>query len=207
MAPSFHPPAVRGVGRDRLWQERHLVAAAAGVGAVVTEVADLERTAFFLVGRALRLHFLRRPEALPADELQTEHRFHAADVQLRPKALACRSVCVRRDLAAKSALAHRARDLAAQLVVALAGDRVAAAATLDLRELTAVLLSLLRPDRAREIARLVWLGLRRAQTGTAKDLHAVPTAELSRRDALVHRAYRLHPGQAICGLRLLVALL
>jgi hypothetical protein len=42
--------------------------------------------------------------------------------------------------------------LAAQLVVALAGDRVAAAATLDL---TAVLLSVLRPGRAREIARLV----------------------------------------------------
>jgi hypothetical protein len=45
--------------------------------------------------------------------------------------------------------------LAAQLVVALAGDRVAAAATVRLRELTAVLLSVLRPGRAREIARLV----------------------------------------------------
>ena len=83
------------------------------------------------------------------------HRFHAADVQLRSKAPACRTVCVHRDLAAKSALAHRARDLAARWVVALAGDRVAAAATLDLRELTAVLVSLLRPGGAREIARLV----------------------------------------------------
>jgi hypothetical protein len=42
---------------------------------------------------------------------------------------------------------------------------------------------------------------------TAKDLHAVRMAELSRWDALVHRAYRLHPAQAICVLRLLVALL
>lgn len=150
LVPSFHPPAVR----DRLRREWHLVAAAAGVGAVVAEAADRERTAFFLVGRALRRHFLHQPEALPADEIQMAHRFHAADVQLRPKAPACRTVCVHRDLAAKSALAHRARDLAAQLVVALAGDRVAAA-TLDLRELTAVLVSLLRPGGAREIARLV----------------------------------------------------
>ena len=155
MVPSFHPPAVRGVGRDPLRQERHLVAAAAGVGAVVAEAADLERTAFFLVGRALRRHFLHQPEALPADEIQMEHRFHAADVQLRPKAPACRSVCVHLALAAKSVFAHPARDLAAQLVVALAGDRVAAAATLRLRDLNAVLVSLLPAGRVREIARLV----------------------------------------------------
>jgi hypothetical protein len=41
------------------------------------------------------------------------------------------------------------------LVVALAGDRVAAAATLRLRELTVVFVSLLRPGRARETVRLV----------------------------------------------------
>lgn len=155
LVPSFHSPAVHGVGRGRLRQERHPVAAAAGVGAVVTEAADLERTAFFLVGRELHLHFLHQPEALPADEIQMAHRFHAADVQLRPKAPACRTVCVHRDLAAKSALAHPARDFAAQLVVALAGDRVAAAATLRLRELTVVFVSLLRPGRARETVRLV----------------------------------------------------
>lgn len=37
---SVHLPAVRGPGRDRLRQLRHLGAAAAAAGAVVTEAAD-----------------------------------------------------------------------------------------------------------------------------------------------------------------------
>ena len=85
-------------------------------------------------------------------------RFHVADVQLRPEVPACRTAdarVLRRYPAAKSVLPRPARDLAPRLVVALAGDHVVAAATVHPRKLTAVLLSLLRPGRAREIARLV----------------------------------------------------
>ena len=86
------------------------------------------------------------------------HRFHVADVQLRPEATACRTADARvlpRYPAAESVLLHHARDLAPHLVVALAGDHVVAVAAVHSRNLTAVLLSLLRPGRAREIARLV----------------------------------------------------
>ena len=69
------------------------------------------------------------------------------------------------------------------------------------RYLTAVLLSLLRPGRAQEIARLAWLGLRSVQTVRAKDLRAVPTAGLSRRDELVRLVCHLHRAKAICVLR------
>ena len=49
---SFHLPAARVPGRDRLRQARHRCAAAAA-GAVVAAAAEHERPAFFLVGRAL----------------------------------------------------------------------------------------------------------------------------------------------------------
>ena len=56
------------------------------------------------------------------------HRFHVADVQLRPEAPACRTADAQvlpRYPAAESVLLHHARDLAPHLVVALAGDHVA----------------------------------------------------------------------------------
>jgi len=86
------------------------------------------------------------------------HRFHVADVQLRLEVTVCRTADAQvlpRYPAAKSVLPHHARDLAPHLVVALAGDHVPAAATVHSRYLTAVLTSLLRPGRAREIARPV----------------------------------------------------
>jgi hypothetical protein len=76
-------------------------------------------------------------------------RLHVADVQPRPEVTACRTVYVRRDPVVDSV------HLAPHLVVALAADHVLAAATVHPRKLTAVLLSLVRPGRAREIARLV----------------------------------------------------
>ena len=86
------------------------------------------------------------------------HRFHVADVQLRPEVAACRTADAQvlpGYPGAESVLPHHARDLAPHQVVALAGDHVPAAATVHSRYLTAVLLLLLRQGRAREIARLV----------------------------------------------------
>ena len=149
----FHLPAARGPGLGRPGQARHLAAAA---GAVVAEAADHKRSAFFLFGCAP--HPVRHREAGGSvAELPLAHRFHVADVQLRPEVPACRTADVqvlRRYPAAKSVLPHHARDLPAHLVVGLAGDHVVAVATAHPRKLTAVLLSLLRPGRAREIARL-----------------------------------------------------
>ena len=68
--------------------------------------------------------------------------------------------------------------------------------------LIAVLVSLLRQGRAREIARLVQFCLARVQTERAKDLHAVRMVRLSRRDELVRPLYRLQTAKAICVLRL-----
>ena len=133
------------------------------------------------------------------------HRLHVADVQLRLKATACQTADARvlpRYPVAESVLLHRARDLPPHLVVAPAGDHVVAVAAVHPRNLTAVLLSLLRPDRAREIARLVYRRLRGVQTARAKDLPAVPTAGLSHQDELVRRAHRLQTAKAVCVLRL-----
>src|SRR4249919_612844 len=58
--------------------------------------------------------------------------------------------------------------------LAAAAAAAGAVATVHPRKLTAVLLSLLQPGRAREIAHLVWLGLRRVQTAGATDLRAAP---------------------------------
>jgi len=64
-------PAARVPGRDRLTQARRLVVVAAAAvvvdaaGARTAAPAELDRpaAAFFLVGRALHLYVLRRPEA------------------------------------------------------------------------------------------------------------------------------------------------
>jgi len=159
VASCFRLPAARVPGRVRLLQVRHLAAAAAAAAAaVVAEVAERARPAFFLVGRALHPHFLHQPEARPAAELRTVDRREVVCVQLRPEVTACRTADAQvlpGYPAAKSVLRHHVRDLAAQLVVAVAAGHVAAAATVRLLNLTAVLLWLRRQDRAREIARLV----------------------------------------------------
>ena len=59
---SVHLRAVRGLGRDRLRQARHLAAAAAAAGAVVAVAVERERPAFFLVGRALHPRVLHQTE-------------------------------------------------------------------------------------------------------------------------------------------------
>jgi hypothetical protein len=64
------------------------------------------------------------------------------------------------------------------LVVALAAGHVAAAATVRLLNLIVVLVSLLRPGGAREIARLVPFCLVHVRTARAKNLRAVPMAGL-----------------------------
>ena len=74
------------------------------------------------------------------------------------------------------------------------------------RKLTAVLVSLLRVDVVREIAHLLAPGLRRVQMATAKDLHAVQMAELSRQGDLVRPAWRLQRAKATGVLRLRRAL-
>ena len=88
---SFHLPAARVPGRDRLRPARRLVAVAA-VAAVVAvaagagaraPAAERERPAFFLVGRALRPQILHQTEARPADEIRTVDLRHVARVQLR----------------------------------------------------------------------------------------------------------------------------
>jgi hypothetical protein len=76
----FHLPAARALGRDRLRQARHLVAAAAGARAVV---AERERPAFFLVGRALHPRVRYQPDACPVDEIRAVDRRHVARVQQR----------------------------------------------------------------------------------------------------------------------------
>ena len=140
LVASFHLPVVRGPGRDRLRQARHLVAAVVAV--VAAEAADREQPGFFLVGRALHPHFLHQPEAGSAAGPQMGHGFHAADVRLRPEVAACRTADAqvhRRYPAAKSVLLRHAPDLAVALVVALAAaGHVAAAATVRLPDLVAV---------------------------------------------------------------------
>ena len=142
LVASFHLPVVRGPGRDRLRQARHLAAAAVAAGVVAAEAADREQPGFFLVGRALHPHFLHQPEAGSAAGPQMGHGFHAADVRLRPEVAACRTADAqvhRRYPAAKSVLPRRAPDLAVALVVALAAaGHVAAAATVRLPDLVAV---------------------------------------------------------------------
>ena len=59
---SFHLPAARVPGRDRLRQARRLVAVAAGAGARAA-AAERERPAFFLVGRALHPEVFHQTEA------------------------------------------------------------------------------------------------------------------------------------------------
>ena len=66
----------------------------------------------------------------------------------------------------------------------------------------AVLLSVLRPDRALEIARLLCPALCRVQTARARGLRGVPMAGLSRRNELVRRVYHLQKAKATCVLRL-----
>ena len=137
-------------------------------------------------------------------ELRLAHQFHVADVQLRPEVPACRiaeAQVLRSYSAARSVLNRPARDLAPRLVVALAADHVVAVSTVYPRKLTAVSLSLLRPGRVREIARLVELGLRRVRTARAKDLRAAQMAGLSRRDELVRLVVHLQRAKAICVLR------
>jgi hypothetical protein len=127
-------------------------------------------------------------------------RLHVADVQLRREAKGCRTADAQvlpRYPVAKSVLLHPAQDLAAQLVVALAGDHEVAVATGRPRKLAAVLLSPLHPDLALEAALLVALGLRRVQPATVKDLHALRMEELSCRDERVLRVYRPQTAQAI----------
>ena len=143
LVASFHLPVVRGPGRDRLRQARHLAAAAVAAGVVAAaEAADRERPGFFLVGRALHPHFLHQPEAGSAAGPQMGHGFHAAHVRLRPEVAACRTADAqvhRRYPAAKSVLLRHAPDLAVALVVALAAaGHVAAAATVRLPDLVAV---------------------------------------------------------------------
>ncbi len=181
LAPSFHPPAARGPGRDQLLQARHLAAAAVGVGAVAAEAAERERSASFLAARAPQRRLRHQAAARPVAETQTAHPFHVADVQLRPEAAACRTADAQllpHCPAAKPVLPHHAPVLAARLVVALAVGHVAAAAAVRLLNLTAVLASLLRPDRALGIARLVPFCLAHVRTARAKDLRALPMAGL-----------------------------
>jgi hypothetical protein len=59
---SFHLPAARVPGRDRLRQARRLVAAAVAAGARAA-AAERERPAFFLVGRALHPQVFHQAEA------------------------------------------------------------------------------------------------------------------------------------------------
>ena len=78
------------------------------------------------------------------------------------------------------------------------------------RKLTAVSLSLLRLDhplhQALASARLVYPGLSRVQTLTARDLRAVPTAVVLYPHELVRRVYRLLAVKATRVPRLLLAL-
>ena len=60
VASSFHLPAARVPGRDRLTQARRLVVAGAGARAAA---AERERPAFFLVGRALHPQVFHQTEA------------------------------------------------------------------------------------------------------------------------------------------------
>ena len=76
----FHLPAVRAPGHDRLTKARRLVAAAAGARAVV---AERERLAFFLVGRALHPRVRYQPDACPVDEIRPVDLRHVARVQQR----------------------------------------------------------------------------------------------------------------------------
>ena len=59
---SFHRPAARVPGRDRMKQARRVVAAAAAAGARAA-AAERERPAFFLVGRALHPQVFHQTEA------------------------------------------------------------------------------------------------------------------------------------------------
>lgn len=78
---SFHLPAARVPGRDRLRQARRLVAAAAAGARAAA--AERERPAFFLVGRALH-PLIRQPAgAGQVDDIQTADLRHAAHVHLR----------------------------------------------------------------------------------------------------------------------------
>ena len=190
----FHLPAARVPGRDRLRQARHPVAAAVAVAAA--GAAALLRLLVLLWRRRLSVSALHS-FSLGARLIRSSATRRRRDLLMKsgwrtgstlpcsaaPEATACRTADAQvlpRDPAAESVLPHPARDLAPHLVVALAGDHVLAAATVHPRNLTAVLLSLLRLGRplhqALASARLVCPGLCRVQTARAKDLHAVPTA-------------------------------
>src|SRR4029077_19196317 len=123
----------------------------------------------------------------------------AVPVQLRQSAAACRTAD------AESVLSRLVRDLAPHLVVAPATDHVPTAAQIE--KPMAVLLSLLRPGWAREIARLVCPGLCRVQTARAIDLRAVPMAVVLCPHELVRRVDRPQTAKATRVLRLPRALL
>jgi len=79
-----HLPVARDAGPDPLRQAHHPAAAAAAAGVVVAEAPDHERSAFFLVARALHPIAVHRPAARPADVIPLADLREVRFAQLRP---------------------------------------------------------------------------------------------------------------------------
>ena len=198
VAVCFHLPAARAPALDRLRPARPLAAAAAAAAdavAVVTEAADHEPPAFFLVGRALHPPVLHPPEARSADAIVVVHLPEVGFLRLLPWAPPCRTVSVDPDPVADFVEAHFAVDLAPHQGAALADDADPAAARAHPPKLTVVrlfLLPLVRlAHRVFVVARRVDPGLCRVLAARAIHLRAVPMAGLSRRHELVRLVYYL----------------